>query len=167
MQKVVDGNWESVFQESEPQFVPDPGTPYDLMVAIDGNELQVILIADPERAPEAYSYGPWEIQGDQIDQGKVGVFSWAMGRTEFDFVRVESIDGTPFLVASPYPYNSPTPATGLHSFPNGETVKASVDPVVDAATGVRRRATGWTGFGSVPESIRIPKSPASRSSSCL
>ena len=124
--------------------------PYDLLAAVSGNRLQVILIGNPTGAAQPFSYGPFDIAGGTVDSGGVGFFSWGMSRTEFDSIRVESVDGVPLQVSSAF--GAPEPAPGLHGLPAGTAVTASVASPVEDQPGVRRIATGWTGIGSVPVS---------------
>ena len=148
IQKVVAGVWEEVFSETAPTFIPPSNVPYDITAVMVGNRLQVQVVGNPLGAAQTYSYGPFEIQGDTLGTGKVGVFSWAMSRLEVDFVRVFSIDGVPLQISSAY--GSPEPAVGLHGFQPGASVTATVPSPVEEIPGVRRTVTGWTGTGSVP-----------------
>jgi uncharacterized repeat protein (TIGR02543 family) len=83
-----------------------------------------------------------------VNSGRIGLFSWAMSRTDFDQIVVR--DGTALYVSSEF--GTPIPAKGLNGFSPGTLIEASAgDPVLTQA-GVRRFPTGWTGSGSVPAS---------------
>ncbi|MDO8631218.1 MAG: hypothetical protein Q7R41_12065, partial [Phycisphaerales bacterium] len=113
-----------------------------------GNRLQILVVGNPTGTPQSFSYGPFDLTGATVPNGKVGFFSWGMSRTEFDFVRVHAIDGVPLQVSSPY--GSPNPIAGLNGFPSGSSVTASVTSPFEEFPGLRRVVTGWTGSGSVP-----------------
>jgi hypothetical protein len=104
------------------------------------------LVSDPEGVAQPYSYGPFTVTG--VNSGKVGLFSWAMAQTEFDFVSVQN--GTPLYVSTPY--GTSDPAKGLNGFTAGSLVNASVSGAFTNQSGVRRFPIGWTGTGSVPAS---------------
>lgn len=148
VQKVVDGVWEEVFHEDAPKFDPVANTAYDITAVMVGTRLQLQVIGNPTGAAQTFSYGPFDITGTTVPTGKIGFFSWAMSRTEFDFVRVYGIDGAPLQVASPY--GNPSPAAGLHGFAPGSSVTASVTSPFEELPGLRRVVTGWVGVGSVP-----------------
>ncbi|MBI4327961.1 MAG: hypothetical protein HY674_22250 [Chloroflexi bacterium] len=146
IQKAVNGEISEVARDA--RFIPPDNVPYDITVAVFGNRLQVIVVGNPTGNAQSYVYGPFEITGGTVDHGKVGFFSWAMSWTEFDFIRVQGVSGAPLQVISNF--GSPDPAPGLHGFPVGSSVTASVASPVEDAPGVRRVLTGWTGTGSVP-----------------
>jgi len=150
IQKVVAGVWEEVFYETTPQFAPPSNVPYDITAVILGNRLQLQIIANPLGAAQTFSYGPFDLTGDTLATGKIGIFSWAMSRLETDFIRVYGIDGLPFQVSSVY--GNPDPPAGLYGYPPGSSVTASVPSPFVESPGVRRVVTGWTGLGSVPAS---------------
>jgi hypothetical protein len=150
VQKMVDGVAEEVFVETAPQYDPVANIPYDLTAAMIGDRLQLQLVADPTGVATTYSYGPFDLAGARLSTGKVGLFSWGMARTEFDFIRVYGIDGVPLLVSSAF--GQPAPAVGLQGFAPGSSVTASVPSPVEEFPGLRRVALGWTGQGSVPVS---------------
>ncbi|MBI4659138.1 MAG: hypothetical protein HY735_09875 [Verrucomicrobia bacterium] len=150
IQKVVNGVWEEVYRDNPVKYDPLANVPYDLTAAVFGNRLQILLVGNPTGASQSFSYGPFDITGATVPNGKVGFFSWGMSRTEFDFVRVQGIDGVPLQVNSAF--GTPAPGTGLQSFSSGSSVTASVASPVEDLPGLRRVATGWTGFGSVPAS---------------
>ena len=54
---------------------------------IETNTLNILLVADPEGAAEVHTYGPFSITG--VNTGKVGLLSWAMSRTDFDWISVQ------------------------------------------------------------------------------
>jgi len=145
IQRNINRVYTQVFRESAVQYDPLPGVPYDLVASINGNVLEVLLVADPEGNRQFYSYGPFTISG--LSHGKIGLFSWAMSQTDFDFVSVQ--DGTPLFVSSPY--GSPDPPTGLNGFAPGTLVQASVT-AAESEPGVRRFPDGFVGSGSVPAS---------------
>lgn len=150
VQKVVDGVWEEIYRDEPIKYDPVANVPYDISAVIVGNRLQIQIVGDPNGAAKMHSYGPIDITGPTVQNGKIGVFSWAMARTEFDFVRVYQIDGIPLNVSSPF--GNPQPAPGLQGFPAGTSVTASVTSPVEEQPGLRRVTTGWTGTGSVPAS---------------
>lgn len=153
IQKVVGGVWEEVFHEDTPQYVPSTLAPfdrYDLSASILGNRLQVQLTVNPDGTAQVFDYGPFDITGATLPSGRIGLFSWAMSRMEFDWVRVEGIEGLPLIVTSPY--GNPNPASGLNGFAPGTPVEASAGSPIEESPGLRRVATGWTGTGSVPAS---------------
>lgn len=150
IQKVVAGVWEEVFYETTPQFAPPSNVPYDITAVVLGDRLQVQIIANPLGAAQTFSYGPFDLTGDTLATGKIGIFSWAMSRLETDFVRVYGIDGLPLQVSSQY--GNPDPPAGLYGYPPGSSVTASVPSPFEDSPGVRRVVTGWTGLGSVPAS---------------
>ena len=145
VQKNVNRTYTEIFRESAVQYDPVAGVPYDLVAAISGDTLQVLLVADPEGAAQAYSYGPWTVSG--VPNGRVGVFSWAMSQTEFDWVTVQ--DGTPLYVSSAHA--SCSPGRGLNGFTPGAQVTATAFPPA-SPPGVRITPAGWVGSGSVPAS---------------
>lgn len=153
VQKVVGGTWEPIFFEPTPQFVPALNVPFDVLAAISGNQLRIVVINNPLGNAQPYFYGPIDMAGANgltSDVGKIGVFSWAQALMQFDNVRVQQVEGVPLLVSSAF--GNPTPGVGLHDFSSGSTVDASVEDIVITQPGVRRISTGFTGFGSVPTS---------------
>lgn len=150
IQKKVAGIWYEVFHEDTPTFVPQNGVPFDLMAAINGTRLDVLVIKDPDGAAEVYPFGPFDIMEATSNSGGIGVFSWGMARTEFDNVQVESVDGTALLVVSAV--DTVDPAPGLHSFLPGTPIHATAISPSEVMPGVRRIINGWTGAGSVPAS---------------
>ncbi|HNU53379.1 MAG TPA: hypothetical protein PKJ98_20995 [Verrucomicrobiota bacterium] len=148
VQKVVAGVWEEVFHETTAAFAPPSNVPYDLSAVIVGDRLQVQIVANPLGAAKVHSYGPIDFTGSTLANGRIGLFSWAMSRLEADFVRVHGIDGLPLQITSTY--GNPVPASGLHGYPAGSSVTASVPSPIEQYPGVRRICTGWTGVGSVP-----------------
>ncbi len=150
VQKVVGGFWEEVFWDNASQFIPPSNVPYDIAVSMIGDRMQVGVVSDPLGVARTFSYGPFDFTGDKLANGKIGLFSWAMSRTEFDYVRVNGIEGVPLTVASAY--GSPDPAVGIHEIQPGSSVTASVASPVDVIPGMRAVVTGWSGSGSVPAS---------------
>jgi len=148
IQKVVNGVFEEVYRDNPVKFSPPNNVAYDITAAVLGNRLQILLVSNPTGTAQSFSYGPFDLTGAAVANGKIGLFSWGMSRTEFDFVRVQGIDGVPLQVNSAF--GAPNPGTGLQAFPPGSTVAASVASPVEDLPGVRRVVTGWTGFGSVP-----------------
>lgn len=147
VQRVEEGVWSEVFFEESVTFDPVANTPYDLTAVVVDGRLQVQVVADPLGAARLYDYGPFDL-GAALRTGQVGLFSWGMSRTEFDFVRVHGIDGVPLQVTSAF--GAPEPAVGLHGYAAGTEVTAAVPSPVEESPGVRRVATGWVGRGSVP-----------------
>ncbi|MBN2505691.1 MAG: hypothetical protein JXQ71_03245 [Verrucomicrobia bacterium] len=151
VQKMASGTFEEMFYETTAQYNPVANRAYDLLASIAGNELEIVVVADPEGAAQSYHYGPvymGGVSGLTVDQGKVGVFSWGMFLTQFDFIRVEAVQGVPLDVSSPF--GPADPPVGLNDFDPGAEVTASVPAFVEDLPGVRRVCTGFTGFGSVP-----------------
>jgi hypothetical protein len=91
IQKVVAGFWQEVFRETAPQHVPNPNTPYELSATIRDQLLFVRLTADPDNVSQTFSYGPVPISSLVLERGGIGLFSWGMTQTAFEFVRVESL----------------------------------------------------------------------------
>jgi uncharacterized repeat protein (TIGR02543 family) len=147
IQKNVNRVYSEVYRDNPVKYDPVADSPYDLVASISNNTLQVLVVADPEGAAEKFSYGPFTISGTAVNNGKIGLFSWGMSQTEFDFVTVQ--DGAPLYVSSPF--GNPIPAKGLNSFTPGTVVNASAGPATNSAT-VRKSPNGWTGSGSVPTS---------------
>jgi hypothetical protein len=150
IQKIVNGVYEEVYRDNPVKYDPGVNIPYDITAAVLGNRLQVLVVGNPAGAAQSFSYGPFDITGATVPTGKIGFFSWGMSRTEFDFVRVQGIDGVPLQVNSAF--GAPNPGVGLQAFTPGSSVTASVASRVEDLPGLRRVATGWTGFGSVPSS---------------
>jgi uncharacterized repeat protein (TIGR02543 family) len=146
IQKNINRTYTEVFHENSVQYDPLPGIPYDLVATISNTSLQVLVVSDPEGAAQPYNYGPFTVTG--LSSGKIGLFSWAMAQTEFDFVSVQS--GTALYVSSPF--GTPNPAKGLTGFAPGSLINATAGVVVTNEPGIRRLPTGWTGSGSVPAS---------------
>lgn len=146
VQKVVNGSFAEVFRENTVLYTPAPNVPYEMVAEVAGESLAVTLVANPE-SPDArtFTYGPWTISG--LPNGKVGLFSWAMARTDFDSVSVQ--DGAALYVVSPL--GTCTPVRGLTSYQPGSLVNASVG-LIDSPPGVRITPHGWIGSGSVPAS---------------
>jgi len=145
IQKNVNQAYTEVYRDHPVRYVPAANVPYDLVAQIATNTLDVLLVGDPEGAAQAYAYGPFTITG--VDTGKIGLFSWGMSQTEFDWVSVQ--DGAVLYVSSPY--GSPNPAKGLNSYPMATIVSATCGVASDLP-GTRRIPTGWTGSGSAPTS---------------
>ncbi len=143
IQKNVNQVYTEVYHDNPIKYSPVAGVPYDLMAQMSGNSLSVLLVADPEGAAQVYNYGPFNITG--VNTGKVGLVSWAMSRTDFDWVSVQ--DGASLYVSSPF--GTPGPGRGLGSYAPGTVVNAFVGPAT-VTPGIRRTATGWIGSGSVP-----------------
>lgn len=150
IQKVVAGVWEEVYRDSPVQFSPPSNVAYDITVAIVDNNMQVQIVGNPTGVAQVYSYGPFDLAEPTVPNGGIGLFSWGMSRTEFDFVRVYGIDGVPLLVSSAH--GQPNPAVGLSAYPRGSLVNASVPSPIEEPAGMKRTVTGWTGLGSVPAS---------------
>lgn len=147
IQKCVNRAYTEIFHETAVRYDPVANVPYDLVASIHGDTLEVLLVSDPEGAANAFAYGPFNIPGATVNTGGIGLFSWAMAQTEFDFVRVQ--DGTPLHVSSPL--GTPNPPRGLNALAPGTLVQATAgEPVLSANT--RHFPCGWTGSGSVPAS---------------
>lgn len=158
IQKNVDQVFDEVF--SSAAFLPPVGVPIDVNAAIRDNRLQIVIIADPlSSSAQSYFFGPFDITGGTVDNGKIGVFSWAQNSgagdpsnagTEVDFVKVQELTGEGLLVSSAF--GTPIPQSGLNDFPANTMITSSVPSQVMSELGVRRICTGWTGAGSVPVS---------------
>lgn len=157
IQKAVDLVFDEIFASTA--FIPPVNTFMDVYASIRDNRLQVMIVSNPTgAAPQGYAFGPFDITGGTVDNGKIGVFSWAQyndntqttsdAGTEVDSVKVEHLDGEALLVASPF--GTPEPPVGLNDLPLGGSVTATVDSLVSDAPGVRRVLVGWEGAGSVP-----------------
>lgn len=153
VQKVVGGTWEEIFFEATPQFVPTLNVPFDVLAAISGNQLRIVVVNNPLGTAQPFLYGPIDmagVNGLTSDIGEVGVFSWGQSLMQFDNVRVEQVEGLPLLVSSAF--GSPNPPVGMNDFAADSSIDASVEQIVNDQPGVRRVSTGFTGFGSVPAS---------------
>jgi len=153
IQKCVDGVHSEVAADSN-AFPYGGGfsganTPADVYVAAIGDQLQLLMLANPTAAsPTPFSYGPYT--DASLTQGMIGLFSWAQQSIDFDFVRVQKVAGRGLQVSSAF--GNPEPPVGLNDLPAGSSVTASVTNVVYDQPGVRRVLTGWQGAGSVPTS---------------
>ncbi len=145
VQKNVNRTYTEVYRDNPVKYSPVTDVPYDLVARMAGDTLEILLVADPEGAAQAYAYGPFTVTG--VDSGMIGLFSWAMAQTDFDWVSVQ--DGVPLYVSSPL--GSPMPAKGLSSFAPGTIVSASAG-ISSPSPGTRHSAEGWQGAGSVPAS---------------
>ncbi|MBE0544669.1 MAG: metallophosphoesterase [Verrucomicrobia bacterium] len=145
VQKNVNRVYTELYRDNPVKYNPVAGVPYDLVARITGDTLDILLVADPEGAAQVYHYGPFNVTG--VNSGKVGLFSWAMSRTEFDWVSVQ--DGATLYVSSAH--GAPAPGRGLTSYTAGHVVYATAG-VASAQPGVRHSPSGWTGSGSVPAS---------------
>ncbi|MDI9379369.1 MAG: hypothetical protein QM845_00625, partial [Verrucomicrobiota bacterium] len=143
VQKCVDRAYTEVYRDNPVRYNPVAGQTYDLVATIGGDRLDVAVIADPEGAADVYTYEPMTLSG--VSNGKIGLLSWAMSRTEFDWITVQ--DGATLYVSSPY--GAPSPPRGLNSSSPGAVVDARAGITLEAA-GLRRVPVGWTGSGSVP-----------------
>jgi hypothetical protein len=151
IQRCVNGVFNQVMSDTTafPYTFPSVNTPADVYVAAIGNQLQVLVVANPAAASATfYSYGPYT--DASLIKGKIGLFAWAERYIDYDFARVEKISGRGLQVFSAY--GNPDPPVGLNDFPAGSSVTASVANLVEDQPGVRRISTGWQGSGSVPAS---------------
>ena len=179
VQKNASRTYTEVYRETTVQYDPVAGVTYDLLAAITGSTLNLLLVADPEGAARPYSYGPLALSG--VPAGKIGLFSWGMSKTDFDWVSVQ--DGTPLyisappsarlrrpkgLTASPRALWSPLPQAqssklpGCAGFPPAGTVPALSPPVAPAPT-LSSRSTpspACTGCGERSTSSPSPTAPA-------
>jgi uncharacterized repeat protein (TIGR02543 family) len=143
-------------------FIPPLNTFIDVYASIQTNRLQISIVSAPTSAsPSNFYFGPIDITGGTVDQGKVGIFSWAQYQvasgdttpdsgTQVDWVRVNSLNGENLLISSQY--GTPDPPVGLGEYPIGTLVTAKVDQVVFPQPGVRKTMTNFTGTGSAPAS---------------
>lgn len=145
VQKNVNRVYTQIHRDDPVKYTPRLNIPYDLVAQIATNTLNILLVADPDGAPQSYTYGPFHIDG--VERGKIGLFSWASLGVEFDRVSVH--DGAPLYVSSAL--GSPSPGRGLTGFEAGQRVNASAG-VVSNPPGIRHSVTGWLGSGSVPAS---------------
>lgn len=154
IQKVVGGVYEEVYHDDPVKYDPIANVPYEIAAAVVDDRLQVLVVGNPGTpGASVHVYGPFALTGGTVPAGKIGLFSWGMSRTEFDWVRVYSITGVPLEISSAF--GSPEPASGLQAFPAGTVIQAvapSPAPSASGNPGVRHVATGWTGLGSVPSS---------------
>ncbi len=164
IQKNVNLNFDQVFYNnafSDPanNYIPPWGTrtPIDVHAAIQNDRLQLIVVNDPDSLnAQSFFFGPFDITGEKVDKGKIGIFSWAMyganapidSGTEVDFVKVRQVEGEGLFVSSLY--GTPDPAVGLNDFPSGTVITGKVAGAVTTAPGVRQVSVGWAGVGSVP-----------------
>lgn len=147
IQKNVNRVYTEIYRDNPVKYKPVSGVPYDLVASISNNTLQVLVVSDPDGAAQKFSYGPFNISGSTVNNGKIGLFSWAMSQVEFDSVSVQ--DGAPLYVSSPF--GNPIPSKGLNSFSPGSIVNASIDAVTNDLD-VHHFPIGWIGSGSVPAS---------------
>jgi hypothetical protein len=143
IQKNVNRVYTEIYRDNPVRYNPIADVPYDLVAQMEGNTLNVLLVADPEGTAQVHEYGPFNVTG--VNGGKAGLFSWAMAATEFDWISVQ--DAASLYVSSAF--GSPLPGKGLTSFPPGVIVNASAG-VANGQLGTRRSVGGWTGSGSVP-----------------
>jgi uncharacterized repeat protein (TIGR02543 family) len=159
IQKSVDQVFDQIFASTG--FIPPTGVPIDVHAFIRTNRLQIIIVANPLGASPASSFfGPFDITGGTVDNGKIGIFSWAQyneatqtavdAGTEVDSVKVSEVQGEGLIVASPF--GTPFPPTGLNDLSIGTVVDATNNTLVTTAPGVRQISIGWSGVGSVPSS---------------
>ncbi|MBP7826274.1 MAG: hypothetical protein KA236_06965 [Verrucomicrobia bacterium] len=144
IQKNANGVYSEVYRDNPPSYRPANGVPYDLIARIHDDTLNVTLVVDPVGTAAVYNYGPFTVTGSS--HGKIGLLSWAMSRTDFDWVSVH--DGATIYVASAE--GSPSPERGLHSYPLGQTVSLWAGPPDTSVPGVRKFPIGWTGDGVIP-----------------
>lgn len=144
IQKNINGVYSEIYRDNPPIYRPAIGVPYDLIAKINGETLDVALVVDPDGTAEVFDYGPFTVTGS--DHGKIGLLSWAMTRTDFDWVSVH--DGAALYVSSAE--GSPSPARGLHSYPPGQVVNLWAGLPDFSVPGVRKFPIGWAGAGVVP-----------------
>src|SRR5690606_38588831 len=93
IQKNVNLGFEQIFASNG--FLPPIGVPMDVNAAIRDNRLQIVIISDPlSSGAQSFFFGPFDITGSTVDNGKIGMFSWAQvtggttsdAGTEVDFV---------------------------------------------------------------------------------
>jgi hypothetical protein len=145
IQKNVNRTYMEIYRDNPVKYNPVSNVPYDLVAQIAANALDIVVVSDPEGAAQVYTYGPFNVTG--VNSGKIGLLSWGMSRTEFDWVSVQ--DGALLYLSSPF--GSPSPGKGLNSFSPGTVVNASAGTATNEP-GTRRFANGWIGSGSVPAS---------------
>jgi hypothetical protein len=143
VQKNVNRDYVEVYRDNPVKYDPVAEVPYDLVAQVAGDTLEILLVADPDGAAQMFNYGPFNVTG--INSGKIGLFSWAMSRVEFDWVSVQ--DSAALYVSSAF--GSPNPPKGLSSFTAGTMLNAT-SGVSSGQPGVRHIPIGWSGAGSVP-----------------
>jgi uncharacterized repeat protein (TIGR02543 family) len=159
IQKNVDLTFDQIFAATT--FIPPTGVPIDVHAFIRTNRLQIVIVANPLGAsPSSFFFGPFDIAGGTVDNGKVGIFSWAQyneptqttadAGTEVDSVKVSQVDGEALIVASPF--GTPNPAIGISDLTPNSLITATNNDLVVSAPGVRQILVGWSGVGSVPAS---------------
>ncbi len=149
IQKCVNGVFDEVVSDTNafPRTFSSYTVPADVYVAAVGNQLQVVVAANPtDASPTLYCYGPYT--DASLAKGKIGLFAWAQRSIDYDFARVQRIAGQGLRVFSAY--GNPDPPVGLNDLPAGASVTASVTNVVYDRPGSRQVVTGWEGGGSVP-----------------
>jgi uncharacterized repeat protein (TIGR02543 family) len=158
IQRNVNLNFDQIFASTA--FLPPTNSPMDAYVSINTNRLQVLVLTNVTGAsPGGFLFGPFDLTGATVDNGKIGVFSWAQfstpggnagpdSGTEVDSVKVQQVSGEGLLVSSAY--GTPVPPVGLNDLPVSGSVTASVDSITVTSPGVRQVSIGWNGLGSVP-----------------
>lgn len=148
---------------SSTTFIPPLLTAFDVHAAIRDNQLQVIVVSNPDSPTPAFlNFGPFNMASGLTpatsDKGKIGVFSWAQYGdnspttypdygTAVDWVNVREVAGAGLLVSSAY--GTPYPPVGLSDFPLNTVLTVTNEPMILEA-GSRIACVGWTGIGSVP-----------------
>ncbi len=179
VQKNINRTFDQVYSNGVTGFIPPVNVPFDVYAAVRSNRLQIIAINNPDgtalpsgrtsggtSVPTVTASGPIDLMSSAIvpgslDSGKIGIISWAQygdnnlpnstasdDGTAADWIEVDQVDGEALIVSSPF--GAPTPSAGVNDFSPGQLVRASVEPVIDVAPGVRQLSVGWAGVGSVP-----------------
>jgi uncharacterized repeat protein (TIGR02543 family) len=163
IQKNVNRTFDQIL--SSTAFIPPLLSAFDVHAAIRTNQLQVIVVSNPDSAtPTFQNFGPYDMAGGivsgTVDNGKIGVFSWAQYGdnspttypdygTAVDWVKVREVTGQGLLVSSAS--GTPYPPVGLNDFPVNTILTVTNDSLVIGG-GIRQSCVGWTGIGSVPTS---------------
>jgi hypothetical protein len=84
VQQVVEGSWSELFRDDGLVVAPNPGSFHELEAMVVGNQLLVRVAPDGADASEL---GPFALD-DRLGRGRIGLFSWGMSQTSFDWVRV-------------------------------------------------------------------------------
>ncbi|MBN1853788.1 MAG: PEP-CTERM sorting domain-containing protein, partial [Pirellulales bacterium] len=81
IQKCDMGSWSELFRDDQaaPKFIYTEDQPFDVIVSVVEDVIQVKVIDDPDGAATVYSYDPVVDNSFSISQGSVGFTNWGSG----------------------------------------------------------------------------------------
>lgn len=105
IQKCLNGVWTELYRDDPTsadlwRYAPD-GTPFDLTVRADGDQLFVQVVDNPDGTAVVKTYPIITDTNNPILAGSVGFSSW--GNSGAAFSRYGGLEGTPLLIAIPEP----------------------------------------------------------------